>query len=183
MSEKLLLQGAKVNLRPFIREDISDAYIGWFNDPEVTRFNSHGEVLYTREKAEEYIRKIHANKEYLVLAVIAKDSGRHIGNISLQNIHAVNRGAEYAIMIGDKNYWGKGIAKEASRLIIEYGFGALNLHRIYCGTPVLNVPMRRLAESLGFREEGTRREAMYKNGKFLDVVEYGMLIEDFKSKR
>lgn len=179
MSEELLLQGSGVLLRPFNKDDISDKYISWFNDPEVTRFNSHGEVEYTRERALEYLAKTVSQKENLVLAIIAKESGEHMGNISLQHAHLVNRNAEFAILIGDKSYWGKGLAKEASRLIIRHGFEALNLHRIYCGTSVENLPMQRLAASLGFIEEGRRREAMFKRGKFLDVIEYGLLRKDF----
>jgi RimJ/RimL family protein N-acetyltransferase len=115
----------------------------------------------------------------LVLAIVAKDTDAHVGNISLQNIDLVSRNAEYAIVIGDKNYWGKGVAGEASRLLIAHGFNALNLHRIYCGTSSTNTAMQKLAAKLGMKEEGRRREALYKNGAYADVIEYGLLREDY----
>jgi RimJ/RimL family protein N-acetyltransferase len=91
----------------------------------------------------------------------------------------VNRTAEYAIMVGDKKYWGKGIASEASMLVLAHGFNSLNLHRIYCGTLSTNVAMQKLATALGMKQEGVRREAQYKNGAYADIIEYGVLKKEF----
>ncbi len=179
MTESERLEGEQIELRSITLEDVSDTYIGWLNDPEVTKFNSHGAVLYTREKAIEYVSMVSASDEYRVFTIRARDSGAHIGNISLQKINRASRSAEFAILVGDKAYWGKGVAKEASRLIVRYGFEQLGLHRIYCGTSAANEPMQRLALALGFKEEGVRKEAMYKNGAFVDVIEYGLLQTDF----
>ncbi len=176
--EKPFIEGTAVTLRPLSLEDVNDAYVGWLNDAEVCQFNSHHVYPYTRELAIAYVTKIRSEKRDLVLAIIARGSGEHIGNISLQNIHPLNRSAEYAIIIGDKEYWGKGIAKEASHLILKHGFEQLNMHRIYCGTSTENMPMQKLAAALGFKQEGIRREAMYKNGSFVDVIEYGLLKKD-----
>lgn len=178
MGQSVQLEGEQIVLRSITLEDVSDTYIGWLNDPEVTRYNSHGDTLYTREAAISYVTKVIGSDEYRVFTIRAKDSGTHIGNIALQQISAKNKNAEYAILLGDREYWGKGVAKEASRLILRYGFEQLDLHRIYCGTSSANEPMQRLALALGFKQEGLRKEAMYKNGAFVDVVEYGLLRTD-----
>ena len=81
-----------------------------------------------------------------VFAIVTKEKGSHIGNISLQNIDYVDRSAELAIIIGDKRYWGKGIGLEAWKLMMNYGFLVLNLHRLYCGCANKNLGMRRIAE-------------------------------------
>ena len=172
-----------MELRPFGREHVTQEYIDWFNDPEVTEYNRHGSVKYTLELALEYLDEVQHSSGSIVFAIIAKDTNRHIGNISLQKIDLLSRNAEYAVIIGNKEYWGKGIAKEASRLILQHGFKELNLHRIYCGTPVKNIPMKKLAASLGFVQEGIRKEAMFKNGEFVDVIEYGLLKRKFISER
>lgn len=179
MEEHVHLEGDQVELRPITLEDVSDTYIGWLNDPDVTKFNSHGAALYTREKAIEYVAKVSASDEYRVFAIRARDTGAHIGNISLQRINQIDRSAEFAILVGDKTYWGKGVAKEASRLILRYGFEQLGLSRIYCGTSRANEPMQRLALALGFKEEGVRKDAMQKNGVLVDVIDYELLAADF----
>jgi len=169
------IQGTRINLRPFSLDDVKDSYVGWFNDPEVCKYNGHGEVLYTLELGREYATRVRTSETDAVFAVIEKESGRHVGNISLQKIDLRNRSAEYAIIIGEKDVWGKGIAHESSELLIEYGFRELGLHRIYCGTSVLNIPMQKLAASLSFVQEGLLKDAMNKNGEFVDLVLYGLL--------
>lgn len=172
------LPGEIVDLEPLSRAHISERYAAWFNDPEVTRFNSHGSRVMTLADVEAYVARVEDSESEAVFAMIAKDKGVHVGNITLQKIDAANKSAEYAIILGDKEYWGRGIAAEASKLLIEFGFKDLGLHRIWCGTSVANIPMQKLAERSGFTKEGVRREAMLKNGEFVDVIEYGVLARD-----
>ena len=179
MKKQSFIKGATVELRPFGREHVTQEYISWFNDPEVTEYNRHGSTKYTLERALEYLDEMQHSSGSIVFAIIAKDANRHVGNISLQKIDLLSRNAEYAILLGEKEYWGKGIAKEASVLILKHGFKELNLHRIYCGTPVKNIPMQKLAASLGFVQEGIRKDAMFKNGEFVDVIEYGLLRSNY----
>lgn len=180
MTSTPFLDGKNLYMRDLRMGDLDGPYVGWLNDPEVSAHNSHHLFPYTRPQAEHYIKSVTGDTSNLVLAVIAKDTDLHIGNISLQNIDRVNNTAEYAIMIGDKNYWGKGVAKEASLLLIDHGFNALNLHRIYCGTSATNTAMQKLALALGMEEEGRRKEAVYKDGSYLDLIEFGLLTVNFK---
>jgi RimJ/RimL family protein N-acetyltransferase len=182
MSNKPFIEGEKIYLRPLASDDINDNYINWLNDSEVCKYNSHHIFPYNKHKAEEYLKSISLSGDMLVLAMIAKESEKHIGNISLQHIDLLNNSAEFAILLGDKDYWGKGIAKEASLLIVKHGFLELNLHRIYCGTASENIAMQKLANFLGMSEEGRRKEAQFKNGKYNDIIEYGVLKEDFLKK-
>jgi len=112
----------------------------------------------------------------LILAVVRCIGGTYktCGRVSLENINYVNQSAELKIFV-DIEQRKKGIAKEACELIIKHGFDELNLRRIDCGTLDTNEGMKKLADSLGFKEEGRRKEAVYKAGKFVDVVEYGLL--------
>lgn len=72
----------------------------------------------------------------------------YVGNIYLTDIGGGS--ATYHIFIGDKNYWGKGIAREASRQIIDYGFKELNLDKIVLEVKKLNERAVKLYLSLGF---------------------------------
>lgn len=173
-----LLRGTIVDLEPLSSGHASERYASWFNDPEVTKYNSHGARVMTVADVEAYVARVQNSENEAVFAMIAKDKSVHVGNISLQKIDAANSSAEYAIILGDKEYWGRGIAAEASKLLLEFGFNDLGLHRIWCGTSAANISMQKLAERSGFRREGVRREAMLKNGQFVDVIEYGILAKD-----
>ena len=179
MQEPLFLDGERIYLRALVESDLAGAYVSWLNDPVVSAYNGHHVFPYTVDAARTYIQEMKDHRAHLVLAIVAKDTGTHIGNISLQHIDTISRCAEYAIMLGDQAYTGKGIAAEASRLIIAHGFTALNLHRIYCGTSQKNEAMQRLALKLGFQKEGVRRQAFFKSGTYVDLTEYGMLAPEF----
>ena len=177
------LEASRIYLRELKASDASGNYPNWFNDAEVCRYNSHGDIHYTKEMALEYIKSVNENSAYQVFAICEKQSDMHIGNISLQNISQKNKSAEFAIIMGEKEFWGKGFAKEAGLLLLKYGFEKLNLHRIYCGTSEDNIPMQRLAFAFGMKEEGRRKEALRKNEVFYDVLEYGILKKECKRKQ
>jgi ribosomal-protein-alanine N-acetyltransferase len=174
--------GKTVYLRSLVEADLDGPYVGWFNDSEVCFGNSHHVFPYTRESALEYIHRAQETRNHLILAIVTKKDNSHVGNIALQNIHPVYRSAEFSILIGEKSVWGSGVGKEAGRLICDHGFKALNLHRIYCGTFENNTAMQHLALSLGMVQEGVRREAAFKNGSYLDIIEFGVLKSDYEQK-
>ena len=175
------LIGERLYLRPLLLSDAQGPYPQWFNDAEVCAGNSHHVFTYTPAVAEDYIRRVNESRDTLALAIVLIDADRHIGNIALQHIDWISRSAEFAIVIGDKEAWHKGYAIEGSRLLCGHGFSAMNLHRIACGTFDNNEPMKKLAYSLGMKEEGRRREAIFKDGRYLDVVEYGVLRTEFEA--
>jgi RimJ/RimL family protein N-acetyltransferase len=174
------LVGKDIYLRSLVASDAEGLYPAWFNDKETCRGNSHHVFPYTRDAAISYINHANQTPENLILAIISRKDDQHIGNIALQNIHPVYRSAEFSIIIGGKQHWGKGIGKEAGRLICDHGFQALNLNRIGCGTFENNVAMQRLALYLGMVMEGVRRQAAFKEGKYIDVIEYGVLRDEYE---
>ena len=178
-SPPTFLLGERTRLRPLSVADIDGPYLSWFNDPEVSRLTSHHVFPYTREQALEWVAALAGRRDALVLAI--ERDGRHVGNISLQEIDPVGRTAELAIVL-DRSVWGEGVGSEAAELIVGHGFKALNLHRISCGTVAANHGMRRLAERLGMSQEGVRRDAVWTDGAHHDVIEYGLLASEWQER-
>lgn len=168
ISERLCLKPLSIN-------EIQTNYVSWLNDKDVCKYNSHGETEYKIEMAEKFINSLKNDKSKLVFAVYLKDNNLHIGNISLQQIDFKNNNAEIAYLFGEKQYWGKGYAKESSKLLIDYAFNELKLHKLYFGTHIENISMQKLGQKLGFQEEGIKREAQYKNNKYNDIIIYGLI--------
>lgn len=173
------LIGKEIYLRPMVDSDSEGPYLKWFNDAEVCQENAHHIFPFTAENARAYIQQLTSDSHKLILAIIHHGDDIHIGNIALDNINYINRAAEFTIVIGGKAHWNKGYGKEAARLICDHGFLALNLNRIACGTFEDNVGMRKLAEYLGMVEEGRRRQAVYKLGRYMDVIELGVLRDEY----
>jgi ribosomal-protein-alanine N-acetyltransferase len=164
-----------ITLRPLTRSDAG--YYRWFNDLDVTDGNSHGVYFMTYEECVDYIE----HTSDFVVGIIAS-TGIHIGNVALQNINNIYRSADLSIIIGEKDYWGKGYGKQACTQMIEHAFNAMNLRRLSLGTFETNDAMKALAVSLGFQWEGLRRKAAWKNGRYVDIVEYGLLREEWYSE-
>lgn len=180
--KKPFLTGEHIYLRGLDEKDLEGNYVQWLNDAEVCNYNSHHVFPYNYESAKNYVKSVSNLPDVLVLAIVLRENDFHIGNVSLQKINYIDQNAEFAILLGERDYWGKGYSKEAAHLIIGHGFAELNLHRISCGTSSKNIPMQKLALSLGMSEEGRRREAMYKHGQFVDIIEYGILCHEYLDK-
>lgn len=176
------LDGQFVTLRPLQESDLGERYAQWLNDAQVCEFNSHAVLPYSFEQMRRYYESIVSGSDrQVVLAIVEKSSARHVGNVSLQSIDWIGRSAEFAILFGEVDCWGKGYGTEAALLICRYGFDRLNLNRIHCGTIAGNEGMIRLAARLDMTHEGTRRQAVYKNGRYLDLLEFGVLRNEFEA--
>ena len=181
MDKIIFLQGSRVHLRALMEKDLNDRYLQWLNDEEVCRGNSHAVFPNTEARMNAYFSTLQNHQKDIVLAIIHTETDKHIGNVSLQNINWISRNAEFAILLGEKQFWGGGYGEEAARLIVAYAFERLNLHRVYCGTLEDNEGMKKLAGRLQMKEEGLRREAIFKNGSYKNILEYGVLKTEFKS--
>lgn len=138
----------EVRIRPLI---VDDAYtsVRWRNDSEVFKYtgNTYGHEI-TIESELEWIRKVISNDSDYRCAILVDNN--YVGNIYLTDI--CDGIGHYHIFIGDKSYWGKGVAKKASKQIIEYGFNKLGLTEIRLRVRRANKAAMRLYASLGFRE-------------------------------
>lgn len=146
-----------VSIRPLI---INDAYtsVKWRNDKEV--FKLTGNVYdheITLESELAWIKDVISRKNEYRCAILA--DGEYVGNIYLTDI--LDNHATYHIFIGEKKYWGTGVARKASELIIRYGFDVLNLKAINLEVRLNNLRAIKLYERLGFKKVSKDEEYIY----------------------
>lgn len=158
-----------IQLREISKNDLPEIN-KWRNDHAVIDLLGNN-FLYIANEVDEkwYENYLQSREQNKRLAIVDLDSNI-IGTIQLTGIHAVNRTAEYSVMIGNKDYWGKGVGLIASQQILKHGFDDLNLNRIYLTVLKNNERAIRLYKKLGFKEEGIQQEAIFKNGLFQDLV-------------
>lgn len=87
------------------------------------------------------------------------------------------KSVEVGYWIGEP-FWGKGIATQAIRQIVSYGFSTLDINRIFAGAYSHNKASMKALENCGFQKEGVFRKAVIKNEVFIDEVRFGILKED-----
>jgi len=177
------MAGAQVYLRPLERDDLNDRYLGWLNDPDVTKYLESGIFPTTMQDLEAYYQQTTGSRNQVIFAIVDSQSDQHIGNVKLGPIHWIHRSATFGILIGDARFWGKGIGLEATRLAVEYGFQKLNLRRIDLGVFAGHESAISCYEKAGFRIEGRLREDLFQNGEYKDRVWMGILRSEYQSAK
>lgn len=170
----LRLQNDKVVVREFRKEDIPNK-VKWINDPENNTY-LHYDLPLEYDKTLLWFERIKDNENRLDAVIEYK--GIPMGLIGLLGIDKRNLKAEYYICIGESAYKGKGIAKNASKLLIDYAFDALKLNKIYLYTEQDNIQAQKLFEKLGFKKEGLLEQDLIYNGRKVNRYMYGILKED-----
>ena len=169
-------------IRSYTHDDIPDV-LAFASQPSVASVTSE-RIGATEEAVRKYIDLQKSYQPFekdqvFELAVERKEDGRVIGLRRL--IRGDHRQGEMGWALGVE-YRGQGYATEAARALMDYGFNSLGLHRIHADTNSDNRASWRVMERLGMRREAQLREAVYREGKWLDRVIYGMLAEEWRKE-
>jgi len=168
MKETKFIIGEKIDLCVLnIKLHLNNCWV-WINDPEINKWLLIGIFPTYLFQEEEWFKGL-GNKENIVFAIVTKEE-KHIGNVGLHKIDYLSKTAELGIIIGKKQEWGKGVATEAEKLMIDYGFNSLNLQKIYASIFADNIGSQKAAQKNGARLEGTLKKHVYKNGKYNDLT-------------
>lgn len=138
-----------VFIRPLVIEDAETSY-KWRNNPSVwtyTGFRSVNKI--TREIEAEWLSNCLKRQDQYRFAICMKDTGQYIGNVQLINVEDKN--AEFHLFIGEEEFWGRGIGKEASFLMLDYGFRQLGLKTITLTVHEDNIPAKVIYMKMGFK--------------------------------
>jgi RimJ/RimL family protein N-acetyltransferase len=168
-------EGNGFYLRELRESDLEGNWYNWFNDSRVTMYQNKKIFPNTRGNQRDYFEKLKSSNSDIVFAIIEKETNEHIGNVGLHHIDWVHSSAELGIVIGETEFYGKKIGKQAWKLITEYGFSTLNLHRIYALIMTNNIVSIKCAEAAGFICEGKIRDYFYKNGVYEKVCYYNII--------
>jgi RimJ/RimL family protein N-acetyltransferase len=146
------LTGERVYLRPLERADLPQIR-AWANAPEIRALT--GEVRpMTESGAAAFYEKVQTDESRIWFVVCLCEGDRPIGEAGLLRMVPAWRTTDLSIILGEKDAWGRGYGTEAIRLLLDYAFGALNMHRVAIGVVGFNERALRFYENVGFRREG-----------------------------
>ncbi len=112
------------------------------------------------------------------LGMITLPDGRPIGAMAFLDHSKEQQRAELRKLIGDPSSRGQGLAEEATRLWIRYGFQGLGLKKIYVSTLQTQIANIKLNEDIGFEVEGLLRNELLIDGHRHDVLRMGISSEE-----
>jgi RimJ/RimL family protein N-acetyltransferase len=163
-----MFNGELVTLGP-IQHDYLPRYVEWLNDWEVRRFLAPTlPHPYTIQDEEDWFNHQRNDRNSRIFAILTRTEGRLIGNGGLHQIDWTNRHAIFGIFIGNKDYWGRGFGSDATRTLLRYAFEEANLNRVELEAFSFNTRAIHMYEKIGFKLEGTRRQALYREGQWHD---------------
>jgi RimJ/RimL family protein N-acetyltransferase len=151
------------------------------SDPEVVRYQSHG--VRTPDESRDYIARVRAESDVTPrhlfdLAVIERATDALIGRVGLCVRDPEAREASLWYVLR-RDRWGRGLIVEAARALLDFGFGALDLHRVYVDVDARNAGSLRVAEKLGMRREAHFVENAWVKGEWTDSVVFGLLAREW----
>jgi RimJ/RimL family protein N-acetyltransferase len=170
-----MMSGKRIFLRPLEREDLV-LRPKWFNDPEINQNLmimvpvGYAQTLYWFDKSLKDDTKLN-------LSICDKSTQQVIGMTGLLNINPLHQNAQFYMTIGEKDFWGRRIPDEVIPLVVELGFGELNLRKIYLWTISGNNRARKVYERNGFVLEGIMKQHYFCRGKFQDLYQHAILKE------
>lgn len=152
------------------------------NDEEVmewARFRSdHTVSMEALEK--EYEDELKGNSAIKrTFAVVHKETGKVAGWCSIRWWRPFHTSATIGLAL-DKEFRGKGIGAEVTRLLTQLAFDQYNMHKVELFTRADNLAMIKSAKRSGFKIEGKIRETLYFDGEFHDGLQMGVLKEEFE---
>ena len=179
------LLGSNIMLREYQKEDFEEIR-KWVNDSEtVVNLDKEFVFPHTEKVTESFLneRLEDNNPNYKGFVIADMKTEEYIGQIDLMDIDWINRTATLGIIIGSKKNRGKGIGTEAIKLLQEFAFNRLNLHRLELALRDYNLNGYHCYVKCGFKEEGRKRQNLFILGRYTDTILMSILKKEYLEKR
>lgn len=171
-------------LRRFQYTDDESMLKYWVSDPDVQLLYS--EPIYTTKEHVKVLLSKYINsyekEDYYRWAIVLKETGECIGQVAYFLVDSKNHFAEIEYCIGTK-FQKKGLATEAAKAVIIYGFENINLHKVQICHKAMNIASRKVIEKCGLIYEGTLRDFFYMEGEYFNRLYYSILKNEFKTSK
>lgn len=172
-----MLKSEHVVLTPLTPADLPLMF-DWINDREQVLFNAPYKPI-SEGQHERWFEAIQQRNDVVIFGIRLLDTDKLIGSCQLHGLNWVHRSAELQIRIGEVSARRQGYGTQAVRLLLDFAFKDLNLHRVYLHVFSTNAAAIRVYEKVGFVREGLLRQAAHIDGEYIDVQVMGILREEY----
>jgi len=179
----LQIETERLILRKFKYSDDESMLKYWVSDPAIQSMYSES-VYTTKQEVKELLNKYisaYEKDDYYRWAIILKETNECIGQIAYFSVNNNYNFAEIEYCIG-VYFQRKGLATEATKAIIQFGFDKMNLHKVQICHKAINIASRKVIEKCGLVYEGTLRDFFYVDGQYINRLYYSILKDEFMSK-
>jgi RimJ/RimL family protein N-acetyltransferase len=167
----------RIELRDFEPGD-APAVHRWFNDERVTADLVGRRDAFGEDESRGWVERAMDGSRDRKWAIVLDAADEPVGFVALFGLDR-ETGPELAVLVGDPEAWGKGVAGEAERQACIAAFREHGAHRIHAEIPATNVPAQHVVTRLGFQREGVMRAAIPRGDERIDNEVWGLLPEEF----
>lgn len=172
-----------VDLKPLNPESF-EPFCKWLNDDEIIKYSlSKFKKINTQQEIKKWYSELLEEKNVFQLGIHLKKNQQLIGYVGICKISNTNRSGEYFIFIGEKEFWGKGIATEVTKKIIKIAYTKLKLNRIMLTVFEPNISGIKAYRKAGFKEEGILRQASFKDNKYHNKIVMSILRQEWEKEK
>ena len=159
-----------IYLRPLLDGDITERYLSWFKNDLVTKFLDANNL--TKLEVINYLNHGKKTGTYYIYAICLEANGLHVGNIKIGPIRRKDGVSDLVTVIGDDNYWGKGLARNAIISAVNIGFNEGGIRKFSASINSLNISSVKAYIAAGLKKEAIIQNYFYNN------VENEIIISD-----
>jgi [ribosomal protein S5]-alanine N-acetyltransferase len=161
---------ARLYLRELLHEDVTDNYLSWFRNNEVTSFLEVDGNSLTVKDVTDYIDEGNRTGNYKMFAICLLEGNKHIGNLKVGPINKKHAIADLVCVIGDRSYWGKGLATDAIALGNQLAFDQFNIRKLHGQIYADNIGSVKAYCKAGWIIEGIIQGRYWVDGKPMDQI-------------
>ena len=171
--EFLIEVSSDLTLKILQPSDVADQYIAWMNDEEIVQFTEQNKIKHTKDTVTYFVQSMLSSEENYLFGIFYQNL--HIGNIKLGPVNFLHQKGDISYIIGNKSFWGKGIATVIIGEIVNFAFQTLQLQKLYASVYENNIGSSKVLLKNGFIKEGHYIKDILFNGKRIDQFRYGLL--------
>lgn len=153
------LVDGELTLRLLTMDDVTDRYVSWLRDADVYQYLETRHSEQNRDTISEFVSTCIDSDRDVLMGIFVKDE--HIGNVKLGPIHWKHWRGEIGLFIGEKEYWGKGLATRVIKLVSQFGFEQLHLTKLMAGCDARNLGSKKAFLNAGFSIEAELKANVY----------------------
>lgn len=163
-------EGERVYLRQLQESDIDDRYVSWFDDEELVKFYSGTKRKFTREFLAEDLQRGIETGMYYIYGIFDKTNDRCIGNIKIGPMVKDHKISDLIVIIGDRDYHGKGLAVEGIQVGNRVAFEKYDIRKLFGGMYENNISSIKAYTRAGWVIEGRLKGHYWVDGKPMDRI-------------
>ncbi|MBK3494839.1 GNAT family N-acetyltransferase [Viridibacillus sp. YIM B01967] len=170
-----MLTGTYTGLRAIERNDLSQL-LEWRNQPEFRLYFREFRELNAENQNFWFEKYVMQDSNTRMFAIVDLETNELIGACGLCYIDWINRNADFSIYIGkEKLYIDEKYAIDAGKIMEQYGFGELNLHKLWAEIYSIDKQKKCFFEKLSFMQEGYFKDTHWTQGEWVDSIYFAKI--------